>query len=394
MVRWGDRRHGLIAVAMLLAAVCAAPAQGADDPLELVQKAMKAGKADLALRALNTALSGGLLKGADIAKAYYLRGLANAKAGNQTAAVSDLNNALWLKGLSEAERKDALAAKTAAFEKAGVPVKAAEAAATPTTVKKPEPEAIVVNAPLPLPLPPPAVAPAPAPMPVKVAATPVPAPVVDEPENAVPQVISVPAAIESQTAEAVPDPAPLPATNNKKPRVAAHKWAAVETTASAAPESLPWQTKAAPAATMAPSAEPTATLAAAPPDSAPASDINPLNTLLSGLFGLGQPAAAAATPDQPVAPAVKMASAEAAAQIYLQVASLRTTGEAEAFSAKLTADHAGALAGMEPRVTPTVIGNMGTFYAVLLGPVASKLAGASLCAKLRQEGVDCYFATP
>ena len=352
MAWWRDQGRGLTAAAMLLAALVAAPAPvlAADSALDLAQKAIKSGKPDLALRALNAALTGGTLKGGDVAKAYFLRGMANAKSGNQAATIADLNNALYLKGLSEAERKEATAAKIAAYRAAGVPV---TAGATPATATADAPE-------------------------TKLAA-------------AAGKVHSK----KSQTA-AVGSPASAEPAANAEP--------------------LPWQNKPMLAALPAPApTAPAPTPAAAPAPDASASGDNPFNSLLGGLFGLGKPAPAMAAPAPAAAasatasttepsPAWKTASATAklpvaqavakAGGIYLQVASLRTTGEADALAAKLASDHAATLAGIQPSVAPTVLGNMGTFYAVRLGPVASKGAGQNLCAKLRKEGVDCFLATP
>ena len=147
MARWTNRGRWPIAVALLAALIAGiAPVSAADSALNLAHKALKAGKPELALRALNAALAGGALKGGDIAKAYYVRGLANAKAGNQAAAISDLNNALYLKGLSDTERKDAEAAKAAAYRTAGVSGAPAMAEAKPMASK---PAVKVAEAPVP-----------------------------------------------------------------------------------------------------------------------------------------------------------------------------------------------------------------------------------------------------
>ena len=347
MVGWRFQvlRAGAVA-AMLLAAV---PAHAAEQPLAPAQKAMASGKPDLAIRALTAALAGSALKGGDIARAYLLRGQANAKAGHDAAAISDFNTALYLKGLSETDRQAALAAKAEAYKKAGVAAAggpAKPAAAEPATVPVPNLDAVVTTEP--------------------------------------------------------------PAKPVKK----AAKPAAAEQTASADP--LPWQGAA--AKTPAPPAP------ASAPVSAPAADgdgENPVNAVLGSLFSFGQtspapapaaaepaPAATATTAPAPAAaPVWKTAglspdaerpakAAKASGGLYLQVASLRTTGEAQVVADKLSADHATALGGLSPSITPTVLGNMGTFYAVRLGPVASKAAGTTVCARLRKEGVDCFFATP
>lgn len=358
------------AVVLTVSVVAAAPAMAADSTLDLARKALKAGKTDLVLRAINAALAGGSLKGGDIAKAYFVRGLANAKAGNQAAALSDLNNALYLKGLSEAERKDAEVAKSAAYRTAGVAASPAAAATAPKVAKltaKSEPVAT------------PAAAQTTAtaePLPWKGGAETAAAPV--QVQAPVPAPTPAPVVVAAATPE--PPPAPLP-----KPV--------------AAPE----------------------------PQTAQVAS-NPFSTMLGGLFGGDQPAAepvvAAPQPIEDATKTVTVAAAETAEEpapawkttpqtakraklpaaakavaskqggIYLQVASLRTTGEADALAAKLGSEHAATIGVIVPTVAPVVLGNMGTFYAVRLGPIASKGAGTSLCNKLRKEGVDCYFATP
>lgn len=112
------------------------------------------------------------------------------------------------------------------------------------------------------------------------------------------------------------------------------------------------------------------------------------------------PAAQVAQPwTSPYAVAAASASAPASKPpahggLYLQLASLRTAGDAQAFADGIASRDASVLAGLKPIVVPAVIGNMGTFYTVRLGPVASNSAGNQLCAGLRKAGVDCYFATP
>jgi len=369
MGRWLEHGRIAVAAALLSAIGCMAglPALAADSALNLAQKALTGGKPDLALRALNAALSGNALKGADIAKAFYLRGLAFAKTGNQAAAIADFNNALYLKGLGEADRQAAIAAKTAAYAKAGVPVKT-EASAPPATPALP---AVAEVAPAPV----------------------------------------VPKASKKQFAAVVtPEPAAGGTTRSSEP--------------------LPWQPEASSTSAQIASPAPQTDVAVSAPSKvgAQAAAIDtPFNSLLGGLFSIGQAGPAAANPPPaeaaPAAPATtatvtetvpawktaslastaerapapalaKRATAAKPGGIYLQVASLRTTDLAQALADKLAVDHAAILAGLQPTVAPTVLGNMGTFYSVQLGPVASKAAGSALCARLRKEGVDCYFATP
>ena len=339
MPRWRARAGGLVAAVIGLALCCAVPAAAAEAPIPLAQRALKAGKAELAVKALNAALASNGLKGTEIARAYYVRGLAQAKAHNPAAAIADLSHALWLKGLSEAERQDAVAAKAAAYQTAGV-------------AAKPEETAGGAN--------------------VAEAAT-LPA-------------AEVPAAVKLRKTKVKP----------VAPDEAAQ---APDQTTSAEP--LPWASEP----TAAPAAQPIPTKAAAVTESSDSS----FSSMLGGLFGGGQltappasapPAAPAATQvaaveaPQLVTEPVKSRKASLKSGIYLQVASLRSEADAQSTAAKLAGDHAGTLSGVGTDIMPAVIGNMGTFYNVRLGPVASKAAGQTLCAQLRREGVDCFFATP
>jgi hypothetical protein len=154
-----------------------------------------------------------------------------------------------------------------------------------------------------------------------------------------------------------------------------------------APEELPWAN---------------APVAAAKQTVAIAQD-TPVDSVLGSLFG------GVAAPQPPAAPVEQVASAEpvvaakpapkanpkaAKGSVFLQVASLRSPKEADDFAARLGAEQSKILDGVETRVKPVVLGNMGTFYAVHVGPFASATAGEGLCTKLRANGVDCFVATP
>ena len=72
-----------------------------------------------ALGGINAALRGGLSSGLT-ARALYYRGLVYRKQGSPGHAISDLTRALDYDGLSEQERSDAMEARTAAYQEAGV----------------------------------------------------------------------------------------------------------------------------------------------------------------------------------------------------------------------------------------------------------------------------------
>jgi cell division protein FtsN len=83
------------------------------------------------------------------------------------------------------------------------------------------------------------------------------------------------------------------------------------------------------------------------------------------------------------------AAAAAPAQYRVQVASVRTRSEAYALAVRLMSQHAGELEGRKPEVQEAVIGSMGTFYRVRLGPYASSEQSQQICGSLRATGFDC-----
>jgi cell division septation protein DedD len=75
----------------------------------------------------------------------------------------------------------------------------------------------------------------------------------------------------------------------------------------------------------------------------------------------------------------------------VQVASVRSRAEAQALASKVKAQHAAILGSRQLEVDETVIGNMGTFYRVRIGPFANADEPAPLCVKLRGSGFDCLI---
>ncbi|MFN3867996.1 MAG: hypothetical protein ACK4MF_02890, partial [Hyphomicrobiaceae bacterium] len=134
------------------AAVSAQPAANAPaSPGEVAMRrgieAYNAGKLANAIGSLSTAIANGGLKSNDLARSLYYRGLAYRRHGKPAQAIPDLTNAIWLPGgLTEAERNDAAANRSAAYREAGIaePVgassvaAAASAAAAPRVAAAPE----------------------------------------------------------------------------------------------------------------------------------------------------------------------------------------------------------------------------------------------------------------
>jgi hypothetical protein len=75
--------------------------------------------------------------------------------------------------------------------------------------------------------------------------------------------------------------------------------------------------------------------------------------------------------------------------LRIQIGAVRTEAEAKALAAKVMRTHAAALASHGPQIDQTVMGNMGSFYRVLIGPFANAQETQNLCAKLKDSGLDC-----
>jgi cell division septation protein DedD len=88
--------------------------------------------------------------------------------------------------------------------------------------------------------------------------------------------------------------------------------------------------------------------------------------------------------------AVKPATAKGQG-FLVQAAAVRSRPEADAIAARLKKDQAAQLGGRAPEVDSTIIGNMGTFYRVRIGPYANANEPQALCAKLRGIGLDCLI---
>ena len=82
-------------------------------------EAYQAGKLEPAIGGINAALRG-RLPAAQMARAYYYRGLAYRKQGNPGRAISDFGIALDYPGLTDAERSDVQESREAAYREAGI----------------------------------------------------------------------------------------------------------------------------------------------------------------------------------------------------------------------------------------------------------------------------------
>lgn len=104
--------------------------------------------------------------------------------------------------------------------------------------------------------------------------------------------------------------------------------------------------------------------------------------------GASGPAAA------PEAAPVKVAAAGPAAGKYkLQVAAVRSREEAERLAQSLSGYQPVRDGMVSPEIDEAVIGSMGTFYRVRLGPYADAGEPNQLCKTLKPQGFDCLVVT-
>lgn len=108
--------------------------------------AVEAGKYPDAVAVLTVAIVSKRLGRKELARALYYRGLAHRGRGHIANAVSDLTAALWMKnGLSKGERAKALAARSQAYQSAGLSNQGQDASAAPP-IKRSAPKAKTATA--------------------------------------------------------------------------------------------------------------------------------------------------------------------------------------------------------------------------------------------------------
>ena len=317
----------------------AAKARKARDPadasrtLDVAAKSLDAGKAEQAIQQINSLLSGPKLDVRIMARAMVLRGAAWRKQGKPAQAIADLTSALWLKGgLSEADRTAALAMRTEAYREAGL-ADADPAEPKAATGKRAETGSAAV-------------------------------------------------ASGSRSEEARPAPSaeksPPPASTQKSTGFFSNLFGGGSSSGS--PAASPG------AEASADTGEREKRKGAAPQPAIGTSWSNVTDVKPSS--PKSRPEAAA-----PTAGAITTASTAASVggRYLVQVASVRSRSEAQALAAKVKQQHAAALGPRQPEIDETVIGNMGTFYRVRIGPYADAEEPRSLCAKLRGGGLDCLI---
>lgn len=317
--------------------------------LDAIERSLE-DKSDHAVQQLTGLLASTRLPPRFMARALYLRGSAYRKQGKPAQAIADLTSALWLKGgLGDADRKIALAARAQAYREAGL-TELAEA---------------------------------------------------DAKKSGKP--LAEPAARQAQAAQPRSESVPREST----PQVASERKAATASEANPASQSgglagffsnLFGGQAAAPPRSGSASASAGASRAdpyVAPGQSRQVAIGEAWTTSAEIERSANSQRPAAARREAPIKTAtVKPEAATRAEGGYrLQVAAMRSRKEAQALVARLKKSHAALLGPREPEVDESVLGNMGTFYLVRIGPFADAGQPSALCPQMRGLGLDCLVVT-
>ena len=322
-----------------------APKKKRQDPaeaqraIEAALKLIEAGKAEPATQALSAVIAGGNLPPAMMAKALFYRGVAYRQQKMPAQAIADLTSALWLKGgLGGNDRADAMRQRTSAYQEAGL----AESG-------EPLAPATVPNAP-----------------------------------RAPTRTASVEQGWGSEASPSAP--ATKQSGSGWNPFAG---WFGGSSSPSASPPPPPQPTPTPPATASIDPSEPSS----ATPPGRPRTSAWTRNTEVHAsnpppAAVVSPPPAAVASP-APAAVASPAPAAKPEGRFRIQVGMVRTEHEAQALAAKVRRDYAAALAAREPEIDEAVVGNMGSFYRVRVGPFASQADGHAACAKLKGSGLDC-----
>jgi sporulation related protein len=308
--------------------------------IEAALKSIEAGKAEAATQALSAVIAGGNLPPAMMAKALFYRGVAYRQQKMPAQAIADLTSALWLKGgLGGNDRADAMRQRTSAYQEAGL----AESG-------EPLAPATVSNAP-----------------------------------RAPTRTASVEQGWGSEASPSAP--ATKQSGSGWNPFAG---WFGGSSSPSASPPPPPQPTPTPPATASIDPSEPSSATPPGRPRTSAWTRNTEVHTSNPPPAAVASPAPAAAVVSPP--PAVVASPAPAAkpeGRFRIQVGMVRTEHEAQALAAKVRRDYAAALAAREPEIDEAVVGNMGSFYRVRVGPFASQADGHAACAKLKGSGLDC-----
>jgi cell division septation protein DedD len=349
------------ALVLALAALClVAPARAQDEGgLSAGASAFSAGKYDSAVKQLSAALRSDRIQPSAAAKALYFRGMSYQKLGQPSRAIADLGAALWL-GLSSTERVQALVNRSLAYRAAGL---TREADTELSLARK------------------------------------------EDKTGDVDRLVAEGGGARGGTAA-------IAAFSTEVQREQPER-------RGTAPSTRPLNSEATPSAPTAPSRTADAASAdswstSAPTPEAPSSGGNRVSRWWGSITGSGSepepppPPPSAAPSKAPAissdwstqteaAPGTRVAAASPTAPVgggyLLQLSPTRSVDEAKALW-KQVATANRELAGIQPRIERTDMGNLGTFYRLQIGPFPDKAESLKVCNALKRGGVDCFLVTP
>lgn len=311
--------------------------------IEAAAKLLEHGKSEHAAQAITAVLAGGNLPPAIMAKALLYRGIAYRQLKKPAQAVADLTSALWLKGgLREGERADALRQRAAAYQEAGLS----------------ESGEIVT------------------------AAVPSPGPGTSPRASAARTAVRSSGQDESwgtSTTRLAPS-ANLAADEPQTQQAAGSAWSGFSN-----PFAGLFGGSSSPAAASSAPVSESAVINTAAIHEGRAQQLEPRVRSSSSAWSHNTKVSSSSTPALqtsalPVKPDGKF---------RIQLGMVRTQSEARALAAKVLREHAAALSQRQPEIDQAVVGNMGSFYRVRVGPFASQGEGQAACAKVKGPGVDC-----
>jgi hypothetical protein len=288
-------------------------------------------------------------------------------------AISDLTSAIWVKdGLSPAEKQDAIGQRQAAYQAAGIsnaPDLGAEAYATSSPSPSPSAPAAGGGS-------------------WQTAMSGDSAGAAATPPSATPAVPSAAPSAAAAAPSAAPA-APPPVASGSSGGIGGFFNSITGGIFSSSSSSSP----ASPPAESAKPPEPVTTASYTGNETAKGPEVSSWSQTTEVASDPAPPVRTVAAVHEAASPAPPPQASARKGKYVLQVAAVRSREEADLMVARLLTQHGGELGGRDPAVDEAVIGSMGTFYRVRVGPYADASEPKRLCSSLQSGGFDCLVVT-
>ena len=362
----------VLALGVLLAVASGAVAQevGGSAAFKNGAASYSAGKYDNAVRQLTAAVNADSVAAGEAAKALYLRGMAYRKLNQPSRAIADLGAAIWL-GLPASDQLTAQVNRALAYRAAGLSAEAdAEIALARKSGANKEVDALLSDGG--------------GTAEASIAAFSTEVHVESEASAPTP---TRTADASAQWTPSVGNTAEPRATQEKSPAPpAAGSWDTAVSPTDAAPDK---PASSGNRLTRWFSSVTSKDQSASPPSDSSAPPAAPSEGWTAQTQARGEEAS---PPPQPRTAEANPAPAPAAASsgYRLQLTASRSEEEAKQLWQQVLGQHK-ELAGREPLIEKTDLGNLGTFYRLQIGPFPDKAESLKLCNTLKQSGVDCFL---